>query len=62
MSESHKGKPNLKNKKPILQYDLDNNFIKEYDSAKSASIELNVDASCIIKTCKDKLKTTGGYK
>lgn len=47
--------------KPILQLDLQGNFIKEFDSAKSASLELGIDSSCIGKCCKGKRKTCGGF-
>lgn len=48
--------------KPILQYDLNDNFIKEWESAKTAGIELKIDSSSILKCCKDKLKTSKNFK
>lgn len=45
----------------IVQYDLNNNFIKEYSSLTLASINLNIDCSCITKCAKNKRKTAGGY-
>lgn len=51
-----------KNNKPVDQYDLNGNFIKKYDSAKIASIELKIHASLISKVCKNKgYKKTGGF-
>lgn len=47
--------------KPILQYTLSGDFIKEFDSAKSASLELGIDCSGIGKCCKDKLNSCGGF-
>ena len=38
-------------KKVVLQYDLENNLIKEHDSIKSASIQFNADKSPIISRC-----------
>lgn len=48
--------------KIILCYDLDNNFIKEFDSISNASKELNLDISHISKVCRNKLNKTGNYK
>lgn len=71
MSESLKGKPkseemkrNLSKarRKPILQFSLDNVFIREWDSTKTASKELNLKSSSICMCCKGKTKTCGGYK
>ena len=50
-----------KTKKPILQYDKDNNFIKEWSSSKDASVELNIDSSSITACCRGRLRTAGGY-
>lgn len=46
---------------PIIQYTLDNEFVKEWDSAKSASEELNVYATSITACCKNKLKSAYGF-
>ena len=48
-------------KKPILQYDLNDNFIKEWDSASNTGLELHISNSDIGKCCKGKLKTCGGF-
>lgn len=40
------------NKKSILQYDLNGNFIKEWDSTSSAEKELEVSSGSITKCCK----------
>ena len=45
----------------ILQYDLQGNFIKEFLCAKDASKETGAHASAILKVCKGKGKTAGGY-
>ena len=41
-----------KNKKPILQYDLDGNLIKEWESAVDAANELEIEDSNITRACK----------
>jgi hypothetical protein len=50
-----------KQKKPINQYDLNNNFIKTWPSAKEAAEKLNFDNADIGKCCRGKYKTSGGY-
>ena len=51
-------------KKPLIinQYDLEGNFIKEWDSALDASIELNINRQNITACCTKRAKTTGGFK
>lgn len=51
-----------KNYKPILQFDLEGTFIKEWDSLKSASIELNMYYQGITYCCQGKIKTSNGFK
>lgn len=48
--------------KPIVQYDLEMNFIKEWDCARYAAKELDLIATNITQCCKGKAKTTGGFK
>ena len=49
--------------KRVAQYDLNDNFIKEFPSAASAARELNLDSSVISKVCRgDKYKSHGGFK
>lgn len=71
ISEKHKGKKlsqecidkSAKSRmKPIFQYTLDDMFIKEWESAKTASEKLNIDSSSILKCCKGNLKTSGNFK
>ena len=45
--------------KKILQYDLNNNFIKEWESIKQAKEELKIHRICDV--CKKRRKTAGGY-
>lgn len=61
LSEANKGKPNYKNRKPILQYTKDNVFIREWESIISINLELNINIASICLCCQGKLKTCGGY-
>jgi group I intron endonuclease len=49
-------------KKPVLQYDLEGNFIKEWTGFIDIKKELNYDQSLIRKCCKEKQKTAYGFK
>lgn len=46
----------------VLQYDLDGNFIREWESAADASRELNITSGKICAVCKGIRKSTNGYK
>ena len=48
-------------RKPVLQYDLDGNFIKEWKSIIDAERELEYKKSHISQCCKGKIKTSHGY-
>ena len=43
------------------RYDLNNNFIKDFPSARIAAKELGLDSSTISKVCRGKNKTHGGF-
>ena len=60
ISKSHR-KENIKKRKPIVQYDRNMHIIKEYSGICEAVKETNIDKSSIIKCCKNKQKTSGGY-
>jgi hypothetical protein len=47
--------------KTILQFDLDGNFIAEYESMSIASELTNISVACISRCCNNKRKTSGGY-
>lgn len=47
--------------KPIIQYDLNMNFIREWESSKKAASELNIYNSHISECCNGKVKTAKGY-
>lgn len=49
-------------KKPVLQFDLNNTFIKEYSSLTEAGKELNISFKLIHLVCKGKRKKTHGFK
>lgn len=51
-----------KNRVPILCYDKEMNFIKEFESIVSASNELNIFSSNIIRTLKNQNASAKGYK
>lgn len=48
-------------KKPVLQFDKNGNFIKEYESGYEASIETNICYSNILRCIAKTLKSAGGY-
>lgn len=47
--------------KPVLQYDLDANFLKEFPSLNSACEEVGIVPSTIIRCLKGPYSTAGGY-
>ena len=51
----------ITHKYKIIQYDLNGNFIKEWDRAVDASIALNIDKGRISSACTGRYKTAGGF-
>jgi hypothetical protein len=49
-------------RKPILQYNKQGNFIKEWSSIKEAASALNIDSGSITSCCKNRLNSSGGFK
>ena len=47
--------------KKIIQYDIHHNFVKVWESISSASRELGINNSLIVRCCKGKIKTCGGF-
>jgi hypothetical protein len=47
--------------KPILQYDVNNNIIKEWPNAVKASEILNIKVASICNVLKNRAKTAGGF-
>jgi group I intron endonuclease len=54
------GKTKLKTV-PVYQYNKDGSFIREWDSASEVTKEINLDGSGIMKVCKGKLSSCGGF-
>jgi hypothetical protein len=46
---------------PVLQYDLDNNFLKEYNSVKEASMETGIHPASITNCTHDITSRAGNY-
>jgi hypothetical protein len=51
----------LSTPKSILQFDINNNFLKKYKSSYNAAKELNLRNANIIKVCNGSIKKTGGF-
>lgn len=51
-----------KNKKKIVQLSLYGEFIREWESASDASVELNIGRINISSVCRGKQKTTGSFR
>lgn len=51
-----------RHKNTILQYDFDGNFVKEWESIAEASRELKLDYNLLIKCCRMKAKSVGGFQ
>ena len=51
----------IPNKKAVLQFDINDNFIKEFDSITEASTITNTNINRIILCCNNKAKTTNGF-
>jgi predicted GIY-YIG superfamily endonuclease len=62
ISKSKKGIKNINNQKPIIQLDLNESIIKEWESIKVAATELGLNPSTISKVCRGIFNQTGGYK
>jgi len=45
------------NKKPVIQLDLNGEYVKEWESAKDAAISLNIKIQNITACCRDEKKT-----
>lgn len=61
--ENHWNYGNFNNKtsKPILQFDLDGNFIKEWPSGNEINRQLHYNANNVTNCCRDKLQTYQNY-
>ena len=54
-------KAKISKSKPVLQYDKNGNFIKEWFGIKNAGENLKIASSDIGECCRGKRKTAGGY-
>lgn len=61
VNRSHAGKTNSRARK-VNQYDLDGDFIKQWDYIKEASDFYNVSSISIIRACKEEWRTSCGFK
>jgi group I intron endonuclease len=55
------GKPNVNKRVPVLQYDLQGNFIKEWESQKQAALILNINYQGINNCMLGKTKSSNGF-
>lgn len=60
LSKLRKGK-NSTLSKTVLQYDLQGNFIEEFEGIREIARQLNINPSSISACCRGKRKKTGGY-
>lgn len=60
-SEEHKRKKAESKKRPVAQYDKENNFIREWKSALDAEQGCGVSRCHIATVCKEKRQSAGGY-
>ena len=59
-----KGKNNraITKSKPVIQLSKEGLFIREWSSAKEASVGLNINRQNIVTCCKGRVRSVGGYK
>ena len=50
------------NRRAALQYDLDGNFIREWDALIDIQNELGIFSVSVSRVCKGKRKTAGSFK
>lgn len=62
LSEKRKKDIGRFHSKAVILVDDNGNFIKEYESAKSASLDLNLTSGSVCRVCKGEYKHTKGYK
>jgi len=61
MREARLGKIGGPRAKPVLQYDLEGNFIREYASANNADVTLGLSSGNVYMACTGKKKSVGGF-
>jgi len=62
MSEVAREKAGKHCQRPVLQYNLNGEFLKEFPSVRLAAFEARVAATNISRACKDKNRTSAGFK
>ena len=60
-TEKSKQKISEANSKPIIQYTLDGEFVKHWDSVTQVEREIGYCKGSISKVCKNQQKTAYGY-
>ena len=50
-----------KRKKKVHQYNIEGEFINEFESVSEASKQTRINKSCIAKVCRGERKSSGGY-
>ncbi len=60
-NETHAFNNNLKQRKTVVQYDMNNNKLNEFTSAYAASLSTKIARSSIFECCNGKLNTAGNY-
>jgi group I intron endonuclease len=53
--------PEYKNRKEVIQYDMEMNYINEFENIRKSYIETGVNESRIRGCCKGKYKSAGGF-
>lgn len=61
ISESKKGKINIKLRKPVIQFTLDGDVVNMFNSIKEASSETGIHPTGITMCCKGNHKHAGGF-
>lgn len=61
ISDEHKEKMAISRRRAVICFDLQNNFICEFDSITTASKTLNLEGSNISRVCSGKRKTVSDY-
>lgn len=61
-TKHHKGRQGLNTSKKVYQYDLDGNFLKEYNSLKDAALNNNSSQSNISCACSEKTRYSNKYQ
>ena len=59
--DSHSQKLGIAHRKPVAQYNKNGELVGLYTSVKQTSELLNINKDCIIRCCKGKQKSAGGY-